>query len=1027
MTRTVPFGGELVKAQSDASIDADLLPQGRILPDVSSLTESDNGDLLLFEHGAGWQRGGMANGVQIAITYDPATNSLKPDWSPSKKQRDVFDTFTEGGWLRDVSVETGIAGTNARGEANYSATKHTASQLTALTYGAETSNPSNFPTGNQYMAVRVPLYDRADADAGNIRIEIGDATEVLFTLDADDWVTSDASYAYYSKLFGRLEAGEGIGLGGSTNIQGFRLHPFGFVDGRIDPLTEQERAVIDGFSSADWADTTDAGVSGPSTLPYQEHSNNIRTAAYAATQAVSSQALAWNVGFRIPVAAKDRLARYRIEAVIGTITTYHAATAGDHVVDDATWAYYNLRFTTTGSAVALQVQALEQHHIDPEVVGIDLEDLRNTPATFAGANGKFLQANATNETATWADVVGDARPLVASGSGAVGDSKLASPQNHQHPAQTIATSTVDADVRPGIADATVSITPGAVNSWSTGGSYNIPTGKLGYLEFRPTTGRPVTAVVATDLLRRLTASTVGTAVTVPQSFGIAFGSHFLWLGRNSANLLHWACSDLSVTGTLYFYEQETSGILDETAIPDAMFPTMAADVSLPVPNAIATYGAWTDVFTVIDNTSDTKRAYNVGMVLLPEASWMAGTSGGERAGADFQVLIRNASDTLVSTLITKAVPYVRNGADAWRDVARYGIFDPSFEVDLEAGEKLVVRARGNSQTAGAGRSITLDKDIQFFNYREHAVLVSASSQQQIQSISNPVQTRFLFQRRTDTAVPTNTVGYDGVLYTGLGNWQLDVPPSGAGVLWMTSVFRYWEPLANQWVVRRGAVLPQSNVVYSHNPNGVPLQLTYNDGTQRANTRSRYISHLEPSGHFGPFLPLVGLTDLHPLASMHEFVSGRLNAFTSAFNYTGINTPDYDFIMSVGISGPDASQLLYTKQFIFRTEGMPQPAAAGSTTRNINDTWRVSMKNSIDTGQSISELSASDTAPWNRGAGVRQEFGFNFKLRRSATDGPTEASELYVFNPESWASHVLGNRTILSIDLWMRRNDSPGRI
>ena len=96
-------------------------PTARLLPDVSGLSASDDGDVLLVD-GARWIRGGFEDGNQTKFLYDGATGNVKFDWQETRHQQEVFDAFTDGGWT--ASADAMVSTTNKAG-----ATPHTLAEL----------------------------------------------------------------------------------------------------------------------------------------------------------------------------------------------------------------------------------------------------------------------------------------------------------------------------------------------------------------------------------------------------------------------------------------------------------------------------------------------------------------------------------------------------------------------------------------------------------------------------------------------------------------------------------------------------------------------------------------------------------------------------------------------------------------------------------------------------------------------------------------------------------------------------------
>ena len=313
------------------------------LPDTSGLSASDNGDILVFKEGEGWIRGGFADGTRTRFVFVDASDNVRFDWlAPNgfenvdwKKLLEILTAFLDGGW--ESSSEAEVSST-----IKFGTSRHTASELTALSYSGSRTNPSP-NAGAGFLGFRVRLYRKSDADDGKFR-----ATEANFS-DPDDirysqnyltstsnYVTSDNDWAYYSIAFPRFIADE--------MLRPEELDPFG-----LDPKYV-EKQIADVFDQQSWATTEGEYLfRGSSTLPYGEHNNNIRTLSgtWGSTHAVGSTSGGFNLAVRIPVGDKDALEHFRLTSSVDS--SIHAITPGQHVVDDATYAYYNVNFPASGA------------------------------------------------------------------------------------------------------------------------------------------------------------------------------------------------------------------------------------------------------------------------------------------------------------------------------------------------------------------------------------------------------------------------------------------------------------------------------------------------------------------------------------------------------------------------------------------------------------------------------------------------------------------------------------------------------
>ena len=377
---------------------AESIDAGRLLPDTSEFTAADNGDLVLFESGTGWLRGGFANGDQIVITYDADANNLRVSWSPTRHQDEVFNSFTDGGW--ETSADAEVSTTIKTGS-----TPHTLAELQALTYAAERTNPSP-NTAQAHIGVRVALARNAEAEEGKFRIvqlSGDDRVGLNVELSDDTHIGDDATWAYHSVEFVRFVSDE--------RTLAEELDPFELDRRYIDPLLEHEREVIAGFERSAWDNAAaDAmALTQPSTLPFNA---SIQSVAFAASQTVTAQANPFHIGIRLPIARKLDVGRYRIQVTEGTEVTVRAFTAGDHVSDTATHAYFQVRFPSTTATRTMQAQQLDEHRIDPNLIRIDWTDLWNTPDALTA--NTFPRVNAEG---TALELVGlsDATPRVARG------------------------------------------------------------------------------------------------------------------------------------------------------------------------------------------------------------------------------------------------------------------------------------------------------------------------------------------------------------------------------------------------------------------------------------------------------------------------------------------------------------------------------------------------------------------------------------------------------------------------------------
>ena len=411
--RQIPFGGRLIRGSDDPEtgidsdlligvVDEDIIPaaiarlsqvQGRLLPTITAqFSISDNGDLILYVHadgGGAWTRSGIDGDGGLQVRFDADDSRLVVGVDARSKLQHIINSFVNGGWGYDDDAQTVEVATNTDPPA--ATPKHTASAIVALTGWAANRTRAGFASGPARLPLRIPLDQKPDVAAGRIRAVYGD-------LDADsadvgtvvvteaDWVTDSGNYAYYSVQV--------PGIGRSEMVRVERATPFEFNTDFLKVLNEQDRALLDSFTVGVWETTATAQLTGASTIPYGGPGQNYIAQVslpYAASQMIAAQSQAWNVAVRIPVGQKGNLRRYRIKVEqLGQDPSYQAITAAQHVVDAATWAYYNVPFRITGAALDLSLELLSEHHINTDNIQINIEELHNVPDSLVGQAGKVL-------------------------------------------------------------------------------------------------------------------------------------------------------------------------------------------------------------------------------------------------------------------------------------------------------------------------------------------------------------------------------------------------------------------------------------------------------------------------------------------------------------------------------------------------------------------------------------------------------------------------------------------------------------
>ena len=308
-----------------------------------------------------------------------------------RKLLEVAAIFHEGGWVNSTTAQ--VSTTVKIGSA-----PHTAGELTGLTYAASRTNPT--PSSNAgYIGVRVPSSERADADAGKLRVvqlSQEDATPArLVELGSATFVAESSGNAYYSAPFAEFVGDE------TTRVQ--ELDDFG-IDGRYlhvsGELDAHDRRVLNSFEEAVWENST-ATLSGPSTLAFNP---SVTATAFTATKTVPPQTQAFHMAVAIPIGRKDDHARFRI-AALPTGEDEHYGDLGRHITDTAMSAIYEVRFSASTAPQTMRVQELDEHHIDTDNIHINFEELHNTPLTLVGQNGKLLIVNAAGDAIAFAELM----------------------------------------------------------------------------------------------------------------------------------------------------------------------------------------------------------------------------------------------------------------------------------------------------------------------------------------------------------------------------------------------------------------------------------------------------------------------------------------------------------------------------------------------------------------------------------------------------------------------------------------------
>ena len=558
-----------------------------------------------------------------------------------------------------------------------------------------------------------------------------------------------------------------------------------------------------------------------------------------------------------------------------------------------------------------------------------------------------------------------------------------------------------------------------LNTIYQGSAYNIESGVFLHCTWDPPTGQIASRVIRTDDLRRLASVTVGQATRTDDN-SIPVGS--LDLCRTATNELVWSAGEVITGGTLRIVKMETSGLLDATAVPDAVYPTMAADVSVPVQPAGSTlspsqpqndtYGAWTDVFTILENTETYERRFKVDFTLNPKRSWTP-TDGGDRGGANVRIQRVNASDVVQQTLIGANFPYVRAANAPAAALSEHGTASGSVEVDLAAGEKLRVQAQGSAQVPAAGKTIVFAAAEQFFDYREHAVLQGASAQRQ--QISRAPHYAWFYRYVQGSLTPTFTGLYDGVAWRNLGGWlqaPLGVIPAGTGTLWHARArVIYDESTTFDWNVS-ATVYPGTHVRYSLHRHPVsPSDILAAPPT---GAREFYISSYTGGGIWSPFEPVLSQAGQYEEVTSRSWYPGLFTDFYTDI-FTEFSFLDYtELLVTAGIYGPNGNNLLDHVEFPISLQGsltttetghMPRIPTAASTLyayyqAGVRHQWAI-----------------SDRAQDSGTASFYDRIGFNMRFERPTGEaGDSRCDRITVWNPASFDAM---RRVRFSIALWRK--------
>ena len=372
------------------------LPEGALLPSTEGLGVADNGDIVALSGGV-WIRAGFAGGNWTRFTWVEADGNVRFDVVVPKKLAEIMDAFDGGGWAdsRTAQVSDSIKA---------GSTPHTASEITGLTYVEYRTQPS--PNSEAaYIAVRVLRQDKAQVAAGKLRTIEGNRTSrdtydpTILLTDAQH-ITDSGDYAYYS-----VYDADGFVSDDATWVQ--EIDPFELRDNYVEPA-------FNPFTAQSWtAATGDLLGATSSATPYTLHNNNIRTVAlWGGAHAVGATANGFYIPVRIPIALKAALAHYRLTS--SRDGSAHAITPGQHVVDDATYAYYNVYFPA-GAATSIALEVRVGHVFNPALATIMWTALADTPGSYTSQAGKLVVVNASEDGLAFAEYVAGSSAITING------------------------------------------------------------------------------------------------------------------------------------------------------------------------------------------------------------------------------------------------------------------------------------------------------------------------------------------------------------------------------------------------------------------------------------------------------------------------------------------------------------------------------------------------------------------------------------------------------------------------------------
>ena len=179
--------------------------------------------------------------------------------------------------------------------------------------------------------------------------------------------------------------------------------------------------------------------------------------------------------------------------------------------------------------------------------------------------------------------------------------------------------------------------------------------------------------------------------------------------------------NMPANATVRVYEMVVRGARGPGAsaenLPDAVNAAMFTTApTVQVGASTNAWGSYERIWRYTNGTEAKKFLFN--FMLVAEASW-TGSGGGDRAAVEYQIVRSNASGVTQETLADHLYGYIRNGDNAYGEVARASANAPSVVVDLEANENLDILARATAQErSGSTFTVTWGTDENYVSRQE---------------------------------------------------------------------------------------------------------------------------------------------------------------------------------------------------------------------------------------------------------------------------------------------------------------------